>query len=145
MKQKKIIIAIIAIAVIVVVIAIATSNNSQEESDTEEYVEVLGDGTKVNTSEKLAEAKTYNGLEITNLKFTNSSSVTNLSADVTNSTSNSIDSQLVDINVLDESGNIITSFKGTIEALEPGETTTLSAGIAANCADAYDIEFVTPE
>ena len=85
MKQKSIIviIAIAVIAVIAVAVAVALSSSNTTK---EEYVEVLDDGTKVNTSEKLSETKTYNGLEFTNIKFTNASSATNLSADVKNTT-----------------------------------------------------------
>lgn len=144
MKQKKIMIIAVALIIIIAIIAVIVAVSSPEE-ESEEYVEVLEDGTKVNTSEKLSETKTYNGLEFTNIKFTNSSSVTNLSASVTNTTTENMDSQLIGINVLDESGNVITSFTGTVEALEAGETTTINAGIAANYANAYNIEIVDPE
>ncbi len=144
MKQKSIIIiiAIAVIAVIAVAVAVALSSSNTTK---EEYVEVLDDGTKVNTSEKLSETKTYNGLEFTNIKFTNASSVTNLSADVKNTTSEEMKSQLVGVNVLDENKNVITSFKATIGSLKAGETTTINAGIAANYANAYDIEIVAPQ
>ena len=53
-----------------------------------------------------------------------------------------MESQVVRINVLDEQGNIITTYRGSVEALKAGETTTFNAAIAANYANAYDIEIV---
>ena len=141
MKQKQVII-IIAIAILLVVIIAVAVPLASKDTTKEEYVEVLEDGTKINTSEKLSQTKTYNGIEFTNIKFTNASSVTNLSADVKNTTSEDMESQVVRINVLDEQGNIITTYRGSVEALKAGETTTFNAAIAANYANAYDIEIV---
>ncbi len=141
MKQKQVII-IIAIAILLVVIIAVAVSLASKDTTKEEYVEVLEDGTKINTSEKLSQTKTYNGIEFTNIKFTNASSVTNLSADVKNTTSEDMESQVVRINVLDEQGNIITTYRGSVEALKAGETTTFNAAIAANYANAYDIEIV---
>ena len=142
MKQKQVIMIIIAAVIVVAIIAIAVSLSSKGTTTKEEYVEVLEDGTKINTSEKLSQTKTYNGIEFSNIKFTNASSVTNLSADVKNTTSEDMGSQVVGINVLDEQGNVITTFKGSVESLKAGETTTFNAAIAANYANAYDIEIV---
>lgn len=144
MKQKNIKLLIVVVVVVIAIIAIVVAVSSPK-NEKEEYVEELEDGTKVNTSEKLAETKTYNGLEFTNIKLSNSSSVTNLYAEVKNTTSNDMSEQLIDINILDKEGNIITTFGGTIAALKAGETTTLNAGIVSNYANAYDIEIVEPQ
>lgn len=138
-KQKKILIIVLALVVVIAIIAAVVIFKIGNK---EPYVKVEEDGTRVNTSEKLAETKTYKGLEFSNIKFVNSSGVTNLSADVKNTTGNDMPAQSVKINVLDKSGNVITTFSGNIVPIKAGETTTLSAGILANYTNAYDIEIV---
>lgn len=147
MNQKKVRLLIVAVVVIIAIVAIVkiASNNNNDNNNEEEYVEELANGTKVNTSKKLAETKTYNGLEFTNIKFTNSSAVTNLRAEVKNTTANDMPEQIVDINVLDKDRNVLTTFRGQIGAVKAGETTIISAGIAANYANAYDLEIVEPK
>ena len=144
MNQKRIrlIIVIIAIIAIIAIIVKLTSSDKKEEKPT--YADKQENGTVVNTSKKLAETKSYNGLEFTNIKFSHTESVTSLNAEVKNTTTNKMEAQLVDINVLDKDGNVMTSFVGEINELEPGETTTIDSGIAANYVNAYDIEFVSP-
>lgn len=138
-KQKKAIIIVVALVVVIAIVAIVIVFSSKGK---EEYVKVEEDGTRVNTSEKLAQTKTCNGLEFSNIKFTNSSGVTNLYADVKNITENDMSAQTVNINVLDKDGNVITTLYGNVAAIKAGETTTLSAAIVANYTNAYDIEIV---
>lgn len=138
-KQKKILIIVLALVVVIAIIAAVVIFKGQNK---EPYVRVEEDGTRVNTSEKLAEAKTYKGLEFSNIKFVNSSGVTNLTADVKNATENDMPAQSLNINVLDKSGNIITTFAGVVAAVRAGETTMLSAAIGGNYTNAYDIEIV---
>lgn len=152
MKKKNItLIAIIAIVITIVVIVVSSSKNDNTianesgNENIEEYVQVLEDGTKVNTSEKLKETKNYEGLSFTNIKFTNNGSVTNLFAEVKNTTSKNMEKQKISINILDKEGNVLTSFIGTLGELKAGETTTLNAGIAANYSNAYNIEIVAPK
>ncbi len=144
MNQKtiRLVVVIIAIIAIIAVIVKVTSPNKQEEKQT--YADKQENGIVVNTSKKLAETKTFNGLEFTNIKFSHTESVTSLNAEVKNTTASIIPAQLVDINVLDKDGKIMTSFVGEINKLEPGETTTIDSGIAANYVNAYDIEFAKP-
>ena len=141
-KRIRLIVVIIAIIAIIGIIVKLASPKKQEEKPN--YADKQENGTVVNTSKKLSETKTYKGLEFTNIKFSHTESVTSLNAQVKNTTTNKIPAQLVDINVLDKDGNVMTSFVGEINELEPGETTTIDSGIAANYVNAYDIEFVSP-
>lgn len=143
-KRLKVIILVIAIVVAIAIIVKVTSSDPKVE-ETTSYADKQENGTVINTSKKLSEVKQYNGLEFTNIKFSHTESVTSLNAEVKNTTSSSIPAQLVDINVIDKNGNIMTSFVGEINELEPGETTTIDSGIAANYVDAYNIEFASPK
>lgn len=145
MDQKKIRLVIVIIAIIAVIAIIVKLASPKQQEEKQTYADKQENGTVVNTSKKLSETKTYNGLEFTNIKFSHTESVTSLNAEVKNTTSNTTPAQLVDINVLDKNGNIMTSFVGEINKLEPGETTTIDSGIAANYVNAYDIEFASPK
>lgn len=145
MDQKKIRLVIVIIAIIAVIAIIVKLVSPKQQEEKQTYADKQENGTVVNTSKKLSETKTYNGLEFTNIKFSHTESVTSLNAEVKNTTSNTTPAQLVDINVLDKDGNIMTSFVGEINKLEPGETTTIDSGIAANYVNAYDIEFASPK
>lgn len=143
MKQKRMIIVIIVTAIIGVTISLIIKLSVPKYK--EEYTTELEDGTKVNISSKLSEKKIYNGLEFTNIKFTKKTSVTNLSAEVKNTTSSDIEEQMININVLDKSGNILTTFQGELEAIETGKTIIFNAGIVGDYINAYDIEIVAFE
>ena len=101
MKKDKTAIIIIAIAIILIIILLVVKNSNKEEEPQqplpqqqenvtnnveEEYVNVQGDGTKVNISDKLAETKTIDGLEISNIQLTEKDNVSLILADVKNPT-----------------------------------------------------------
>ena len=78
-KEKQMIgILILVAAVIITIIFFATRPKKDENKGVEiqntvkeEFVQVLEDGTKLNVSSKLNEAKTVNGLKIQNIQLTN--------------------------------------------------------------------------
>ncbi len=141
--SRLIIIALIVIAIIFVIVKITSPK--EDEDKQESYISRQSNGTIVNTSPKLAAKKEYKGLEFTNIKFALSESVTNLTATVKNTTSKAMETQIIDINVLDKDGTVMTTFVGQINGLEPGEETTINSGIAADYAGAYNVEFISPE
>ncbi len=146
MKQNRLKVIILVVAIIAAIAVIVKVTTSKPEADEKKsYADKQENGTVINTSKKLSEVKKYNGLEFTNIKFSHTESVTSLNAEVKNTTTSNIPAQLVNINVIDREGNIMTSFVGEINELEPGETTTIDSGIAANYVDAYNIEFASPE
>ena len=145
-KNKKIwiiVIAIIILIVIGIIVAFIVKRNQESEggetSETgEEFVQVLDDGSKINTSSKLEETKTLNGLEFTNMKLTTIDNMTVLSATVTNTTDEPIDSTEVNLILLDKDGNEIDTIVSTISSIEAGASTEISAGITADYSNAYD-------
>ena len=153
-KQKKGIRVIdILIAIIILVVAIIigknviskdknkTENNTQVQN-TEQYVTVLEDGTKLNNSNKISENKKLEGLEITDTQLTYNNGVTNLLANVKNTTQNKIEMQQVTIILLDAQGNKIYEVPGVIEAVEAGKTIQFNSSITADFANAYDFKIV---
>lgn len=130
---------IIGIAVaIIIIIAIAVSGNKDKKK-------VEGDENPVGSvveTKKLTEAKEYNGLEISNVKFTIGENLTELKAEVTNSSDSDKPSQYVNFNVLDKDGNKLTSVGGKIDAIGAGETKKISTRFPTIGTESnfYDVE-----
>lgn len=144
MNPKRIKLVILAIAIIAITAVIVKVTFQKPIEEKQNYADRQENGTILNTSKKLSETKQYNGLEFSNIKLSHIESLTRLDAEVKNITSNTIPAQLININIMDKDGNVMASFGGEINELEPGETTTIYLGIAANYVNAYDIEFVSP-
>lgn len=146
-----IIILIIAIAIITIVINkskkpnvdVAKNNDTSvttENKEAGEYTTVLDDGTKLNTSSKLKEAKEVDGLKFENIQLTEQGNQTVLLADVTNTTSKKTGEKLVTVKLLDKDGNEIITVKGMIQPLEAGAKGQFNTSMTLDYSDAYDFE-----
>ena len=148
-NEKIMIIVLIAIAIAAIVFAV-NFNKSKEEGTPqaseptnvvkEEFVEVLEDGTRLNTSEKLAETKTFDGMQITDLQLTENGNVSLLLGTVTNTSDTTKGGYPVNIKVLDKKGEEIITVAAFLGELEPGESTQLSTSATFDYANAYDFE-----
>lgn len=144
-KEKRMILILVIVSILIVgIIWVVTRPNKEkvEENDVEEFVQVLEDGTKLNTSDKLKEEKTVDGLKIGNIQLTEKNGQLVLLADVTNPTTKTSDTFLVDITLYDKTGKELTTVTGLIIPIKPGESTQLNAGITEKYANAYDFKVV---
>lgn len=147
-KEKRMILILLVILVIAIIIFAVNKNkkgdnneNTVEENKVvEEFVQVLEDGTKLNTSEKLNEAKMLDGLKFENMQLTNNNGQTVLLADVTNTTSKTTELTLVTVIVLDKNGNEIGKINGAISPLKASEKMQFNAGTTLDYANAYDFK-----
>jgi len=145
-----IILALLLIGIIIFVINknkdndVNSNNNtlSLTENKIEEFVEVLDDGTKVNTSTKLRETKTVEGLTVGNISFAYKNEKSQVIADVVNNTNSRTPLMEVTIILFDKNGKEISKMNGLIGKLEPGETTQLDMGTTADVSNAYDFIIV---
>ena len=157
-KTKKIIIALIIVVIIVIAIVAfvlmkskGTKNNGNNTAGTsgntanEQYVQMLDDGTKLNTSSKLGEAKKVGDLTFENIQLTSEGGQTILLADVTNTGKKATDTVLVDIKLLDENGNEIVTVGGIVQPLEAGAKTQFKTSMTIDYANAYDFEVTEKE
>lgn len=152
MKKSKFLIIFITILIVAIVtgtIAIvvrkkqlAETNNTEIEqnNETEEFVQIFEDGTKINVSEKLLEPKQVEGLTIDNISLTSKDFQTQLVAKVTNATEKSTELMLVKITLYDKNGKQIDSLDGIISPLTPGETTVLNVNSSLDYANAYNFD-----
>ena len=154
MKKDKTAIIIIAIAIILIIVLLVVKNSNKEEEPQqplpqqqenvttneveEEYVNVQGDGTKVNISDKLAETKTIDGLEISNIQLTEKDNVSLILADVKNPTNETKGNFAVKLTILDDAGNELASVSAYIGEIPAGETQQLNTSTTADFANAYD-------
>ena len=148
-NEKIMIVVLIAIAIAAIVFAVNFNKSKEEEAPQaseptnvvkEEFVEVLEDGTRLNTSEKLAETKTFDGMQITDLQLTENGNVSLLLGTVTNTSDTTKGGYPVNIKVLDKKGEEIITVAAFLGELEPGESTQLSTSATFDYANAYDFE-----
>ena len=116
-----------------------TSGN-ETNTNTEEFVEVLEDGSKLNKSEQFSKTKQLDGLEIRDIQFREIGGITTLLATVENKSGKAVEKRWIKVDVLDKSGNTITTVRGIINAMNAGETTQLNMGVTADVANAYDFK-----
>lgn len=153
MKEKEkrglLILILVAIAIITTLAIITNRKGKEVNSDAteenkvvEEFVQVLEDGTKLNTSTKLSETKTVDGLKIGNIQLTMQNGQSVLLADAENDTGKDIDIMLLDIILLDKNGNELTTIAGIVGDLKAGEKQQLNSSVTSDYANAYDFKVV---
>lgn len=148
-KEKKGLLILILVAIAIIVILAVITNQKGKDGDAteenkivEEFVQVLGDGTKLNTSTKLSETKIVDGLKIGNIQLTMQNGQSVLLADAENNTGKDIDIMLLDIILLDKQGNTLTTITGILGDLKAGETQQLNTSVSSDYANAYDFKVV---
>ena len=152
-EKKMILILVIVSIVIIGIIYLSTrpSKNKSEPSTTieesttnenvEEFVQVLGDGKKLNNSTKLNETKKVNGLEFSKIYLTEKDNSTDLIATVKNNTGKDITKMtFVKVTLLDKEGKNITTLDGAIAPIKAGEEKQFQINSTLDYANAYDLK-----
>ena len=150
-NEKRWIVLLVAVLIIAVVLIIGLlsikktgdveeNNNVQEVQKENGYAQVLEDGSKVNTSNKLKENKEFNGLQISNIKIVEKDNETILEADVINLTKEKQGDYGINLKIKDDKGNVIKKIAGYINYMEPKEKTRISIKTSYDFANAYDFE-----
>lgn len=150
MKKKKIALIMLAIVIVIIVVIIVINVNNKEEKtieNTEEmlinengekYVEILEDGSKINTSSKLSENRKIKGMTLTDIKLIYENNVTILQAKVINETNKDIKLTPVVIKLFDDQGNELQELEGLISPVKAGESVLFTALASADYANSYD-------
>lgn len=155
MKDKKwwIFIGVVILIIIALLIFKGTRKEDKKEENTNkdnvtvitsdnlvgnEFIKVQEDGTKLNISEKFSTTKTIEGLEISNIKLTEKDNVTQIFADVKNTTDKDVEGFYVTITFLNKDGEPIVGLGGFIPTVEANGTATLNTNSTGNFANAYD-------
>lgn len=154
-NEKVLIIALVIITIVVIVFAVSRKSGDGVNSNVnpaqgtgagtpiaeeEKYVTTTEDGTKVNTSDALATNKTVNNVEFSDIQLTERGGETLLIATVTNKGTTANQLFAVDITLIDENGQDITSITGLVAPMEAGETATFETSTTLDFANAYDFK-----
>ena len=144
-KEKRMILILLVILVIAIIIFAVNKNKKDENTAegnnvVEEFVQVLEDGTRLNTSTKLNEMKKFEGLEFGNIQLTNSNGQSVLLADVKNTTQAETGLMLVNVTLIDKNGNELGTVGGIISPLKPGESKQFNTSMTIDYANAYDFK-----
>ena len=151
-KEKQMILVLIVVGVIILGIIYFVTRPKEEEGTVndvaeqnevvEEFVQVLEDGSKLNTSTKLNETKNVDGLEIGNIQLSMVGGETTLFADVKNNTGSDLGVTAIDIILLDKNEEEIVTIGGVIGDVKAGESVRLEASTTLDFANGYDFKVV---
>lgn len=162
-SEKRMILGLILVAIIIIAVLVNVRNKNNNTDDVVdhnsivenggdqlreeigEFVEVLDDGTKMNTSDKLAETKTFSNYEVSNIQLTESNGQSLILADVKNIGTTKAEVVLIDITLLDKEGNEIVTIGGIIGDVEPGQTVQLNSSATTDFSNAYDFTIKVSE
>ena len=149
-NEKRMILILLAVLAIVIIALVINKNAKKENKEnkaetanntvTEEFVQVLEDGTKLNTSEQLNKTKQVGAYKFENMQLTEQGSQTVLLADVTNTSSSATNMQLLDVTLLDKNGKEIVTIGGIISPLQPGAKTQFNTSMTLDYANTYDFK-----
>lgn len=115
------------------------SEETQKDNQVkEEYVEVLGDGTKLNASGELNKNKYLGDLSFENIQLTNSNGQSVFYANITNTGTKASEMKMVNIIVLDNTNNELGKVGGVIIPLQPGQSTQFNSSSQIDYTNAYD-------
>lgn len=153
-KDKGAVIVCVIVIVLIIILVIAMGGKKKQTGDeqnpienninneniiTEEYVEKQEDGSKVNISEQLKQPKTIDGLEISNIRLVEEDGLSQIVADVKNSSSITKGNFDIVITALDKKGNKLLELDGFIDKVEAGKAGIMNAYVTSDIANAYDI------
>ena len=110
-EEKRTIFVLIILGIVIIGGLLIWRNNIEKKNNnvnivnngdivTEEYVQKLEDGSKLNISEELQKTKTLNGLEISNIQLREIGGITTLLANVENKTGMQTYSKMVKVDIL---------------------------------------------
>lgn len=136
---------IILVLISVLTFSIVSFIKNRNTAPEYKYVQIEEDGTKVNTSKKLAETKTIDGIEIKDITLKEKNTVTVLEAKAVNTNKEVKEGFTVNIEFVDDKGKTITKIIGYISTLQPGESTIITTQTTLDFANSYNINITKVE
>lgn len=156
-RNEKIVIGIlVVITIIVIIFAVTKRNNNDNQKENQqsqqtnqqenqlqgEFVANLDNGVAYNTSNKLEETKTFEGLEISNIQLTKEGNTSQILATVTNKSNEAKPFQILKFKFVDKENNEIITISCAIKDLATDESTQLSTNASFDYVNAYDFVII---
>ena len=145
-KEIKVVAIIIIIMIITTGILFIKKNknvntiNDKNITSNQEFVSVQEDGTKINKSNNLAQTKTIDGLEISNVVLIEKDGESYLQSTVKNTTNKILGEEFIKLTLINKSGDTLSEVKGYLGTIPEGGTSTLNIKANADFANAYDFK-----
>ena len=114
-------------------------NPSIEGND---YIEVVSENIKVNTSKKLKEDKIFGIYKLTNINLQYTTQGTELTADVETTSTENISGKNIKIEFYNNKGDVVSIMGGYMPQVKPEQTTTLSLSTTADVTNEYDFKMI---
>lgn len=118
----------------------ATPDTNPSIGGTDNVEEINGE--KVNTSNKLKQAKTVGVYTFKNISMTNGSTGTVITATITSTVTEKTSGRDATMKFYDKSGKLVSQMETYIPQVKPGETTTFRTETSSDVSNAYDFEIV---
>ena len=133
-NKTKIIIAIIIVTIIIILIGLRLFRYNKIG----QYYKKIGWDISENISEKLKEDKKIDNITVSNMKIIETQGKYTVTGKIINT--EAIENYMIQINIVDKEGNVLSTIRKKIENLQSGEETEIGILITDDLSDAYDIE-----
>ena len=137
--EKKFIFTVIGFLILIMIVVLSIKSSNENNTQLEDYVtsfEKIGSDVKVNNNEDLAKTKTYNNVEMSNIKFTSQNGNSVLVADVKNIGEIKHEKEIITLSIIGSDDTEIATLDTILTDLEPGETKQLTVLATADIVNA---------
>ena len=124
--------------------SLSTEYEQNEENIVNPYIEKQEEGQIVNNSPEIKEEKKFKQIGVTNIKFIYNSGnkMTTITAELKNEGTEEQVQEIVELKIIGQAGEEITTIEALIPNIKQGETKTLRCSATADLSNASNFEIV---
>ena len=124
--------------------SLSTEYEQNEENIVNPYIEKQEEGQIVNNSPEIKEEKKFKQIGVTNIKFIYNSGnkMTTITAELKNEGTEEQVQEIVELKIIGQTGEEITTIEALIPNIKQGETKTLRCSATADLSNASNFEIV---
>lgn len=141
-NKKRVLLLCIVIAFTIIIVQF---DNKKEPSNSKTYYEILENGVKLNTSEKLLQNKKFEQFKITNIKITRENALSTISISIENTGKEPNKGVPINIKFVDNHNKEINTVVAYIPELKSGETRDIDILSTEDISEAYNFKITRNE
>ena len=124
--------------------SLSTEYEQNEENIVNPYVEKQEEGQIINNSPEIKEEKKFKQIEVTNINFIYNpgNKMTTITADLKNEGTEEQQQEIVELKIIGQTGEEITTIEALIPNIKQGETKILRCSATADLSNASNFEIV---